>query len=421
MKALRLLAPLMAAALVLSGCNVIKINPDRDGAQIVAVVNGENITKKQVYDYCNEYMGTNYQPGQQVDVADADTFKSNKQTSLDDMIADKITKLKANDAGMYTFTADDQNEIDSDVSSYYQSTYDTALAKYQEQAKTDPSINPEDKAMADVDAYLASEGTSRDQLRTEAEDSVAQEKLYKSVTDSVTPADTDIQNEYNTELSDQQTTFDASDTSVIPTENGSSTGSPETIVYYPNDTFFRVRQILIPIPSDIESKITADRQTNTDASNSEANQLRDDALKTLLDKANSAYTQAVAANGDLTKLDQLIKYFGDNDPGMDTLPDGYLMSPDSKTDYDPSWTAAAIALTTIGQPSKPVGTDYGYSIIWITKKIAKGAVPLDQVKTQMTAAAKASMQNDAWENAVYQWVFTDYKAKIQENLGRLNN
>lgn len=411
MKALRLFAPLLAAALVLSGCGMIKVNPERDGAQIVAEVNGEKITKKDVYDACNVAMD------QKVERWEKASFNSYKEQVLEQMIAGKVTLLKARDAGMYTFTADEQKQIDDDVAAIYQDIYDEALAEYQEQAKTDPSINPEEKAMADVDAQLAEEGTSRDELRKQAEDGVAYEKLYKSITDSVTPSDSDLQTGYSNELSSQQTQFDADASAVISTEN--DYGS--TILYYPNDTFFRVRQILIPIPDEIENKIKADRQLNTDEANQEADQLRDDALKTLLDKANEALTKAKDANGDLAKLDQLIKDLGDNDPSMDAMPDGYLAGKDSTDDYVKEWIDAANALTKIGQPSELVATDYGYHILWVTKRIAKGAVPFDQVKDKLTETVKAAKQQEAWNKAVSGWIYTDYKSKIQRYLGRLKS
>lgn len=405
MKKLRYLAILLAAAFAFSGCNIIKVNPERDGAQVVAEVNGEKITKKQVYDAINLTWD------KKIDSWDVTTVQNEKEQAMENMIAQKVILLKAKDQGMYNFTADEQKTIADNVASYTKTTYDAALKKYQDAAKTDSSIKPEDKANADVDAYLKSLGTTRDELKKQEEDSMAFDKLKKTVTDPVTPKDTDVQTEYNTETTSQKTTYDATPTQAVTDDNNGT-----TIVYYPNDGFIRVRQILIPLPDDIQTQISTDRK-NGDTTG--ADKLRTDELKKIEAAANDYLTKAKAANGDLTKLDQLIKDSGDKDPGMDSKPEGYLVVKDT-TAYVQDFTNAALALTTVGQPSELVASDFGYHIIWISQKPVKGNVPFDQVKDKLTASVKSTQQDTAWSNAVTSYM-DEYKAKISRYTSRLNN
>jgi hypothetical protein len=417
MKRIRYLSLLMIAVFVLSGCNMIKVNEERDGAQIVAVVNGENITKKEVYVYAGLSWDT------KVESWNLDTVKNEKTQALESLITNKVILMKAKELGFYNFTADEQKEIDSYVSTITKSTYDTALKKYQDAAKTDSSIKPEEKANADVDTYLKSLGYTREKLTQEKKDSTAYSKLEKSITDKVTVKDTDVKTEYDTLLKSQQTSYATDPTQAVSDDNGSSSSSTSStstvVVYIPTDGFFRVRQIMIPLPTDVQSKISTDRTTKTDASIKEANDLLKTELAKIVDKANEALTKAKAANGDLTKLDQLIKDYGDNDPGMDTKTDGYLVCKDT-TAYVTDFTNAALALTTVGTPSELVATDYGYHIIWITKKLAKGAIPYDDVKTALTELVKSTQQSTAWSNAVSGYV-SDYQSKITEYTGRLYN
>jgi hypothetical protein len=417
MKSLRTIAILLAALFVFSGCNMIKVNPERDGAQVVAVVNGEEITKLEVFDTCNANFQTDYKISQKVESWESEAFKSNLEQTLEGMIAQKIILLYAKDHDMYTFSEAEQKEIDENIASYYQDTYDTALTKYQDEAKTDPSVKPEEKAMADVDAELASEGTSREKIRKIVEDDEAYQKLYKSITDAVSPTDTDVLKAYQDELTNQQTAYDADASTIISDEN-----SGATILYFPNDSFVRVRQILIPLSQDVITQINNLRQKNTDADTIAADTLRATELAKIRGKADEAVATAIAANGDLTKLDQAIEAYkasGYYDPGMDTFTNGYLINKESKN-YVQAFTDSAMTLSTIGHPTL-AATDYGYHILWLTKKIAKGAVPYDQVKDKVAEAVKASQQKSTWYTTMQGWIDTDYKSKISRYTGRLTN
>jgi hypothetical protein len=410
MKSFRIIAPLLAAAFVFSGCNVIKVNPDRDGAQVVAVVYGENITKKQVYDLGAQ---EGYTWTGKIDSWNVSTVQSQKEQTLEGLISDKIILYQAKQKGFYTFTDDEKKQIDDYVTNATKSIYDASLAKYQEQAKTDPSINAEEKANADVDAYLASNGTSRDKLKQSKSDSIAYQKLYKSITDSVKPADSDIQTEYNKELTAETASYVTDPTQAVTDDNGTSAAA----LIFPVDGYIRVRQILIPLSDDVKNQISTFRTNNDDTS---ANNLRATELAKIKDQADKALTDAKAAGGDLTKLDALIKTYGDKDPGMDSMPQGYLVVNGTKA-YLQEFTDAALKLTDVGVPSELVTTDDGYHIIWITQKITKATtVPLDQAKAKLTTIVTATQQDTAWSNQVTSWT-SDASSQVQRFTGRLNN
>lgn len=409
MKKLRYLAIALAAIFVVSGCSIIKVNPERDGQQIVAVVNGENITKKEVYDSINLKWDT------KIESWEVDTWKQKKEYGLESLIGQKVILQTAKDQGMYSFTDEEKKSIADTISSYTKSTYDAALAKYQEAAKTDSSIKPEEKANADVDEFLAKLGYTREKLEKEQQDSEAYAKLKKSVTDKVTVEDTDVKTQYDTDVTSQTTTYDATPAQAVTDENNGT-----TLVYYP-EGLFRVRQILIPLTDDQRTEITNLRNDGSSDAATKADAKRDEYLKTIEAKANEYLTKAKEAGGDLTKLNALITESGNNDPGMDSSPDGYLMHKDA-TSYVKEFTAAAAALTDVGVPSALVGTDYGYHIIWISKKLTKGAVPYDEVKDKVKEKVLADKQDTAWNEAAQGYVDQfDKDKKITRYTDRLNN
>jgi hypothetical protein len=405
MKCMRIIAPLLAVAFALSGCNLIKINPERDGAQVVATVYGEKITKKEVYDFAGITWEQKVEPWEQ------ENIKAQKEQALEYLIEQKVLLHVAKEKGFFDFTEEEQKEIDQYVTDITQSIYEDALEKYKEEAKTDPLINPEEKANADVDEYLEGFGYTRESLKQEKAESIAMQKLQDSVMDPVSPSDADVRSKYDSMLKEQQEEYDADPTQVIPDENNNGV----TILYYPTDGFVRVRHILIQLPDDIQSQIRDMRSNNL---NEEADRLRDDELKKIADKANEALAKAKEAGGDLDKLDALIVEYGE-DPGMDYMTEGYLVYKDSK-DYVQEFTDAAMALTEIGKPSELAATDYGYHILWLTKKHAKGAVPFDEVKDTIAETVKETQQSTAWANAVRNWM-SEAESRIKRDTRRLHN
>ncbi len=413
MKKLRYLAIALAAIFVVSGCSIIKVNPERDGQQIVAVVNGENITKKDVYDA----VGINWET--KIETWEVENYKQQKEYALESLIGRKVLLQTAKDQGMYNFTDEEKKTIADNVALYTKSTYDEALKKYQEAAKTDPSIKPEEKANADVDAALANFGLTRESLQKVQEDSEALTKLEKTITDKVTVEDADVKTQYDTNVTSQTTTYDATPAQAVTDENNGA-----TLVYYP-EGLFRVRQILIPLTDDQQSEITTLRNDGSSDADTKADAKRAEYLKTIEAKANEYLTKAKQAGGDLAKLNALITESGNNDPGMDSYPDGYPMHKDT-TAYVKEFTTAAATLTDVGVPSALVGTDYGYHIIWISKKLTKGAVPYDEVKDKVKDKVKetvlADKQETAWNEAA-QGYLDQYETdkKITRYKDRLHN
>jgi foldase protein PrsA len=402
MKRIRFIAILLAAAFALTGCNIIKVNPQRDGAQIVATVNGENITKKQVYDAA----GITWD--KKVETWQKDQIQTQKEQAMESLIDNAVVKQKAKELGFYNFNADEQKSIDDSVNAITKSTYDAALKTWQDKAKDDTSINPEQKAQQAVVDYLATLGTTLDEVKQSYADSQAQTKLKKSITDPVEVTDTDITNGYNTRVTAQKASYDKDPTQLV---NDDLNGT--VVVYYPTDGFVRVKHILLKIDDTTASEIS---QLRKDNKNADADAKRAEALKALETKAQDALTKAKAASGNLEALDKLVTDLGE-DTGMAGRTLGYPTYKDY-TGYATEFQTAAMALKDIGVPSELVASDFGYHIMWLTDKPAKGNVPMDSVKAHLSDAVLAELQSTAWQNAATQWI---QAAKISRYSGRLSN
>ena len=401
MKAFRFLAVLMVAALLLSGCNLVAVNADRDGQQIVATVNGESITKKDVYSYAGLTLGA------KVNSWDLDTVKQQKLSALENLIATKVILQKAKELKMYEFTADEQKQIDDYLTTITKSTYDEALKKYQEKAKTDKSVKPEELANKDVDTYLESLGTTRDKVKQSQADSIAYTKLRGSITKDVKVTDEEVKTSYESALSTQKTSFDQSTSAVYTAENNG-----EQILYYPTDGFIRIKHILIPLPDDVKTKISDLRTAKKTA---EADKAREDGLKGIEATAKDVLAKAKAPGAD---LEALLKEYG-KDPGMESKPEGYLVDKDDTTQYVDGFADAALALPALNTPSELFASDYGYHIIWQVEKIAKGPVAYDKVKDKYTETVKSDKQTQTWNTQIQTWE-TEMAAKIKKYTGRLS-
>ncbi len=109
------------------------------------------------------------------------------------------------------------------------------------------------------------------------------------------------------------------------------------------------------------------------------------------------------------------------DPGMQgdaaTAKTGYAVS-EATTNMDTAFTTAALALANVGDVSDKVEGIYGYYIIRYESDVTEGAVSLDEVRDTLTASVLTTKQDNAYDEAVEQWV-TDANATVDRNA--LNN
>jgi|GEM_PF-3687787 len=101
------IAALVCMASLLVGCNLVRVNPEKDRQLVVATVNGEDVLKG---DFLDQYEQAKYYSGVSDEYENDPQYKEYidqiKESILDQLITDKIVEQKAKAAG-YTVTEED--------------------------------------------------------------------------------------------------------------------------------------------------------------------------------------------------------------------------------------------------------------------------------------------------------------------------
>ena len=124
-------------------------------------------------------------------------------------------------------------------------------------------------------------------------------------------------------------------------------------------------------------------------------------VATIQDKVDEV-GEKIAAGED---FDSLIETYGE-DEGMQEEPfktNGYYVSAES-TMWDQSFTDGAMALSQVGDVSGPVVGTNGVHFIKYIADVTPGEVGLDAIRTELEQTTLESLQEEAYNSAVEQWV-----------------
>jgi len=109
------IAALVCMAMLLVGCNLIRVNPEKDRQLVIATVNGEDVLKG---DFLDLYTQAKYYSGISDDMEKNANYKELieqvKDNVLENLIVSKIVEQKAREAG-YTVTEDDLIQAKEDT------------------------------------------------------------------------------------------------------------------------------------------------------------------------------------------------------------------------------------------------------------------------------------------------------------------
>jgi len=116
-KGIALIAMLLAAVLMLSGCNLIGYDAELDGAQVVAKVNGDDITKAEwinyrdyMVEYEQQYMMQNYGMSMPVD---EEYIAAYGESALEQLIQSLVIEDKLEELGLEPLPEADMAEVES--------------------------------------------------------------------------------------------------------------------------------------------------------------------------------------------------------------------------------------------------------------------------------------------------------------------
>lgn len=293
-KRFALAALLMMLVVVLSGCNLIGHDDALDDAQVVATVNGTEITKGEWKSY-RDYMASYYQQyfqqmGYSMQLTD-EMIESYGDTALDQMVQNIVVDQKMEELGLTPLTEEETTEVES----YADSMFDMykLMMRYQNYPNIE-TVEEEAKRLADEAAAKAAAATADeatpaestpDEPEEESEPAVPQatitdavldemltkdlaeygytreyfienrtatvedDKLHDYINQDVKVEDDAVKAEFDNRVNEQKETYDATPTAYLTAVNSGSD------VYYVPAGYRGVKNLLIGIPDDVQSGI----------------------------------------------------------------------------------------------------------------------------------------------------------------------
>lgn len=454
----RLTGLLIVLMLVLTGCNLIGIDPimqlDEDMAAlkkqysgVVASYDGGEVTQENVmasfmsqYSYMSQLYSM-YGMNMTSDVV------TNIEQSVAENAVRNIAIAKQLESRGLSLDGDKLAELDAEADEHYQEAYDS----FYESAKGDT-----DEVRAKQTEYnLATYGYSREALYDIELAAANEELIEQTVRDEVAElTDEELQAAYDEKLAENQEDYETS-----PSSFESAMTSEDEIVAWIPEGYRTVKHILVKPEDDVLSAVTDARNALEDAQDN-IQDLRDelDALNNPEEEADEAEAddaaeaepteaprtaEAIQADIDAAeatlpdleaavksaeeaclasvqdKLDEiyekieagddfaeLIEAYGE-DPGMQNEPSktrGYYVSADSTT-WDKHFTAGSMALEKVGDVTEtPVISTSGVHIIRYESDVTPGAVPLEDIRDALYEQTLEAMKDEHYTTEVDAWI-----------------
>lgn len=453
-----LLALMLAAALLLSGCALIVKDEAVDKATEILRLGDRVFTKEEVQyqvNYQLEYNAMLYSMyGSSYDVTDPQNIASVQDSVISSFKNRLVVAAKAEELGLAPLTDEEMEKVKADA----QESYDTNLEYAKNTILKDSGLEGEELEAAAL-KEIEKENLTMDKLIEGTAESAVTDKVRQYIYDQVTVSDEEVQAEYDRLVESDQTTY-AEDAGSYATavNNGTS-------VYYAPAGVRRVKQILTKFKEEdqtaiddaksalvdansamsaAEEKVKAaqelldtegiadDTKANAEADLAAAQEEKDAAGKTVEEATNAVNeaTETAFANLDadvdaiLASLDeegadwQAIMEEKNQDPGMEDNEKGYAIA-EGMTGFDTAFVDAALALEKVGDHSGKVrGTSNGYYIIRYDSDEPEGAVAFEDVKETISDSLLSQKQTSTYNSTLARWV---EEAGIKVDLNALKD
>jgi len=315
-----LIAMLLAAVLMLSGCNLIGYDAELDGAQVVAKVNGTDITKAEWLNYRDymvayeqQYMMQYYGMSMPVD---EEYMAAYGESALEQLIESLVIEEKLKELGLEPLPQEDAAEVesyaDSMVDMYkmllrFQNHPDietveeeaerlAAAAQENPDEVTEPVATMTD---ADLDAMLLEElneiGYTRDYFVQTQTYSVQNEKLREHTGADVAVTDEQVKNEFDSLVASQKESFDGD-----PTLYAAYVQSAMDTYYVPAG-YRGVKNLLIGFSDEKQAEIDelsaalSNAQALLEDGNAQMENLKAEDVSALNEEGKKLYDEQIAA------------------------------------------------------------------------------------------------------------------------------
>ena len=445
----RLTGLLIVLTLVLTGCNLIGVDPimklDEDFAKlakrysgVVASYDGGELTQADVMaSFSNMYSNYSQMYSMFGYSMPTDMVTTVEQSVVEEAVKDVAIAKQMEARGL---KLDDEKlaALQTEADEHYKEMYDSFYASVTEK---------NDEVHAKQTEYnMAVNGYTKDALYAIEVAEANKELVEQNVRDEISDlSDEDLQAAYEAKLKEDEDKYSASASSLE-----SDMSSEDALVSWLPEGYRTVKHILV-IPE--ESVLNAykdarsayeDAQSDLDTLNDELEELSHDheaeegeeeephrtaeeiqadidaanarieSLKADMDKAAEACLAAVKEKTDeiYAKLDAgedfaaLIEAYGE-DPGMQNEPTktrGYYVSAGS-TNWDKNFTEGAMSLEKVGDVTRtPVVGNSGVHIIRYESDVTPGAVALEDIRDALYAKTLETAKSDHYTSELNSWV-----------------
>ena len=438
-----LLALMMAAVLLLSGCALIQKDQAVDDATEIIRMGDKVYTKIQVKAAAQQELINKAQTysmlGYAYDMTDPANIAEAQEAAVKALKEDLTLTAKAAELGFDQLTDEELEAVKTKAQESYDNMVNTAKQYVEGKDEMDEA------ALTEAAVKMAEDAGYTMENRTESatKDAVSA-KLKEYAVKDVAVTDEEIQAEYDSKVESNKETYAENAASWAAAANNGY-----TTLYYTPAGVRRVKQILVKFTEEDQTAIkdantklsdantartaaqdkvdaaqkvldtegiTDEVKTQAEADLAAANQELDEADKALL-AANQAVTDAtdkafanidekadavvaqLAEGGDWQKLTD--EY--NEDTGMKDNEKGYAVAA-GMSGFDAAFVDAAMALEKIGDVSPKTKGQYGYYIIRYESDEAEGPVALDTLKETISSSLLNTKQNDTYEATLAQWV-----------------
>lgn len=427
-KWIALMAALLAMTMLLSACS-----SSGDDA-VVAEVGSVKITKAEaqpVYQFLLDQAVMSYaQQGQQIDTTSSEVVSTLKANTLNIMAETEALNQKLTELGN-PITDEERAHINEVAGQEYEALVQQFVETYN---------IPEDEARTTADSMGYSLFAHEySYYRQEIE-----KRLRPFAVSDLTATDEEIQADYDEHLAAAKESYEAS-----PSQFVTDVINGETIYTRP-EGFRYVKNLVIGFPEEQNALITEkdneyyqammDQYTAQNELSAATEEMSDEdraaleqkiegynaefdriegeieaikktAYEQMKPEADEILAKAQAAGAD---FDALMAEYSADSPTGDLAEHGYPVG-EGVTNYVQAFTNGAMALTTIGEVSGLIESDYGYHILKYNEDIPAGDVPLEEVRDAIAEHVVAEQEDEAFTVQLEAWL---NEAKIKTYINR---
>jgi parvulin-like peptidyl-prolyl isomerase len=376
--------------LILTSVFLTACSKNTDKKTVVAKVDGEKIFKSE---YNNYWENVKTQYGITVDILmneeHAQQITNLKNDVLKSIVTQKVMKKELEEMGYYNISEEEHNQAKASRDSIIQNML---VQKQQEMlAELGEDYTEEDiqKVTLKYTQKIYEEfGITEQELLDFYIDEIVIDKAKRELI-KISVTEDDIKEKYDENVERDKNLF-KEDLSAY--EGYKMQGYKS---YYTPEGLRMVRHVLVAFDDETQTEI---RNLRMASDNEKADELVKTNLEKVKPEADEVYKLLV--DGEIS-FDDAIKEYND-DPGMDSYPDGYMMSLDSISYVQP-FTDAGMALEKIGDFSEPVATDFGYHIIQYSSDVPSGTIDIGEVRDSINDELISNKTEEAWLTLLDSW------------------